>query len=283
MASIPKKTIERFLKEVSKFQQILQNAKNRDINEADTVTIVTDILCYIFGYDKYSEITGEFAIRGTYCDLAVKLDGNVKFLIEVKAIELSLKSNYIRQALDYGANLGIQWIILTNGIMWEIYQVYFEKPIRAEIVFSFNFLELNPRKIDCQEKLFLLCKEGLKKAAIDEFQEHRKIVNRFNIAAIILGETVLNTIRRELNKISLQRVEISEIDNILENEIFKRDVIDGKEAMKALNSFKRATTKKQTSQIKKSELQEQQSPEQQEQPQIKPEEADLEPSQKTPQ
>jgi len=29
----------------------------------------------LFGYDKYEEVTGEFAIRGTWCDLAIKIDG----------------------------------------------------------------------------------------------------------------------------------------------------------------------------------------------------------------
>ena len=33
------------------------------------------MLADIFGYDKYSEITSEHAIRGTYCDLATKIDG----------------------------------------------------------------------------------------------------------------------------------------------------------------------------------------------------------------
>jgi hypothetical protein len=44
--------------------------KDRDVSEADTVTIVKDLLAEVFGYDKYAELTGEFAIRGTYCDLA---------------------------------------------------------------------------------------------------------------------------------------------------------------------------------------------------------------------
>jgi hypothetical protein len=37
---------------------------------SDTVIIVTDVLAEVFGYDKYSELTAEFAISGTYCDLA---------------------------------------------------------------------------------------------------------------------------------------------------------------------------------------------------------------------
>ncbi len=37
MPSIPKKVIDRLVKQVPKFQRILKKAKDRDINEADTI------------------------------------------------------------------------------------------------------------------------------------------------------------------------------------------------------------------------------------------------------
>ena len=123
MVKIPKKVLERLIKEIGKYQRVLQTAKDRDVNESDTVTIITDMLAGIFGFDKYTEITSEQAIRGTYCDLAVKLDGKIKYLIEVKAIGLNLKENHLRQAVGYGANHGIPWVVLTNGIDWQIYKI----------------------------------------------------------------------------------------------------------------------------------------------------------------
>ena len=104
---IPKTVDERITREVRNFQKILKKAKSRDVNESDTVTIVADMLANVFGFDKYTEITSEQAIRGTYCDLAIKTDGKVKYLIEVKAIGIDLKDSHLRQALNYGANEGI--------------------------------------------------------------------------------------------------------------------------------------------------------------------------------
>lgn len=86
MSAIPKKVSERLSRGIKKFQPVLSAALSRDVNEDDTVTIVTDILSDLFGYDKYSEITSEYAIHGTYCDLAIKIDGEVRLLVEVKAI-----------------------------------------------------------------------------------------------------------------------------------------------------------------------------------------------------
>lgn len=63
MAVIPKKVIERLVAGVKQFQPILASARSRDINEADTVTIVKDMLADIFGYDKYSEVTSEQSMQ----------------------------------------------------------------------------------------------------------------------------------------------------------------------------------------------------------------------------
>lgn len=59
MANIPKKVVERFIKSVPKFQKVLQIAKDRDVNESDTVAILNDIFGDVLGYEKYLEVTSE--------------------------------------------------------------------------------------------------------------------------------------------------------------------------------------------------------------------------------
>ena len=131
MYKIPQKISNRLSQGIKSFQPILEAANSRDVNEADTVTIIIDILSDVLGYDKYHEITKEFQIRGTYCDLATKIDGKVNLLIEVKAIGIELKEQHIKQAVDYASNEGIDWVILTNGLMWMIYRVQFVKPTNS--------------------------------------------------------------------------------------------------------------------------------------------------------
>ncbi len=241
MVRIPKKVKNRFIKQVPEFQKILKDAKTHDFNEANTVPIVRDMLAAVFGFHKYTEITGEHAIRGTYCDLAI-LDGkNVRYLIEVKAIGLDLKESHLRQAVNYGANLGVQWVILTNGIAWEIYKIRFTRPVSPDLICSFNFLELNPRKREDQDRLFILCKKGLKKAAIEEFHEHVKSVNKFVIARLVLSDAIYSVICRQLKKICPGlRVQEDEIEEILVNDVLKRDVLEGEAADKAKSLVKKA-------------------------------------------
>ncbi|MBW1933646.1 MAG: type I restriction enzyme HsdR N-terminal domain-containing protein [Deltaproteobacteria bacterium] len=244
MAAIPKKVVERYVKTVSKFQRVLKIAQDRDVNEADTVSIAQDILAEVFGFDKYLEITSEYAIRGTYCDLAIKIDEKIQYLLEVKAIGLTLKASHLRQVVDYGANHGVQWVVLTNGIMWELYRIRFERPIDCDLVSSFNFLELNPRKEDDQQKLFLLSKKGLSKSIREDYYERVQSVNRFVIGAIVLSESVVNAIRRDIRKlVAGLKVDDKEIEQILINEVLKRDVIEGEEASKAASRVRRLMKK----------------------------------------
>ncbi len=231
MASIPKKVSERFIKSTSKFQKVLQIAKDRDVNESDTVSILTDILSEVLGYDKYIEITSELAIRGTYCDLAIVIDDKTHFLIEAKAIGITLKDAHMKQACDYGANHGVQWIVLTNGLEWKVYRIRFEQPINFDLVFTFDFTELNARDEKCQELLFLLSREGLAKNAREEYFDRVQSVNKYMVGNLLTSDQVLAIVRRELRKISDGiKIEQSEIEEIIRTEVLKRDIVVGDDA-----------------------------------------------------
>ena len=134
MASIPKRVEDRLVAGIKKFQPILALAKSRDVNESDTVAILNDLLAEVFGYAKYFEVTSEFSIRGTYCDLAIKLDGKLVVLIEAKSVGTELKDQHVKQAIDYAANQGVDWVVLTNGAQWRVCEVIFANPIDQELV-----------------------------------------------------------------------------------------------------------------------------------------------------
>lgn len=242
MSSIPKRVSDRLARETRKFQRILKTAIDRDINESDTVLIITDMLSRVFGYDKYTDITSEYAIRGTFCDLAVKVEGNVKYLIEVKAIGLDLRESHLRQAVGYGAQHGIQWVVLTNGVNWEIYRIKFERPVGHDLLTAFNLLDLSPRKKEDQDVLYLLCKEGLSKAVIEDYHEHVRSVNKFVIGAILQSDASLSVVRRELKRVAPGiKVDTDEIESILVGSVLKRDVLEGKPANDARLRVKRAS------------------------------------------
>jgi len=234
MPAIPIKVQDRLSAGVKRFQPVLTSAKSRDVNESDTVTIIVDMLADVFGYDKYSEITSEYVIRGTFVDLAIKLDGKAQMLIEVKAIGLDLKDAYVKQAVDYGANEGIEWIILTNGIAWHVYKVSFGKPLGFDVVLQIDLTRLNPKVYSDLENLYLLTKEGLGKSLLGDYHTQRQALSRFFIGAITLSDPVLDVIRRELRKISPDvKIDNEQIKAVLVQEIVKREVMEGEKAEEA--------------------------------------------------
>lgn len=240
MPSVPTRVADRLAAGLRRFQPILGSAKSRDINESDTVVIVADILSEVFGYDKYTEITSECSIRGTWCDLGIKIDGKYLFLIEVKAVGLELKDAHAKQAVDYSANQGTDWVLLTNGDIWRVYKVTFGKPISNELVLELTLSSLNPKRAADLELIYHLTKEGWAKSAIDEFHSQRQALSRYSLAALMLSQPVLDVMRRELRRLVPDvRIETDQIRDELMTEVLKRDVIEGERAQEAAKRLAR--------------------------------------------
>lgn len=241
MTKIPAKVQVRLVSGLKKFQAIVTAAKARDINESDTVVIITDMLSELFGYDKYSEITSEQAVKKTWCDLAIKIDGKVRFIIEVKSAALDLKTDHIRQSVDYGSNAGVDWIILTNSNSWKVFKIIFGKPVGHEIVYEFDLTQLNPKKDSDIELLYYVCKESLGKSVLEDYHTQKQTFSRFSVAQLIISEPVVDTMRKTLRKLCPEvKVSNEEIVELIEKEVLKREVIEGEKAEEAKKKVAKA-------------------------------------------
>ena len=240
--AVSKKVVDRISTQLKKFQSILTDARDRDISESDTVVIIADMLSDLLGYRKYTEITTEFAIRGTYVDLAVKVDNNVRFLLEAKAINVVLKDHHVKQAIDYGANHGIEWVALTNGIVWQVYKIHFCQPIDKSLVFEIDLLQSNPKNQHLLECFGNLSREGFTQSSIAAFSQQRQATSKFSIAALLTSEGMITALKKELRKISPAiKVEDDYLKSVLQNDVLKRETVDGEEAKQAADFLKKAT------------------------------------------
>ncbi len=244
MPPVPSKVAERIAAGIKRFQPIIASAKSRDVGESDTVIIVTDMLSEVFGYDKYSEITSETSIRGTWCDLAIKLDGTIEFLIEVKAIGSELKDAHTKQAVDYSANQGTDWVILTNAEIWRIYKVTFAKPISHELVLELNISQMNPKKSSDIDLLYHVTREGWLRSALGDFHTQQQALSRFFLGAIVLSNPVLEIVRRELRRFSPDvKINPEQIKAVLTQEVLKREVVEGEKADEARKKHAKAASR----------------------------------------
>lgn len=237
MITINQKTKERFIKGVKKYKKVLEKASIADINESDTVTIITDIMENVFGYEKFENITSEYAIKKTFCDLAVKVEGNVKYLIECKAIGLSLKNDFIRQATNYAANEGVEYVVLTNGIHWQVYNIEFSQPIENKLLAEFNFFDLSIKNAGDLELLYFLSIEANKKNSkytLHDLKEQKSIMNKFVIGQLLKDESISECVRKQLRKICPDlKITREDISKIINAEILKREIVEGEDAEEA--------------------------------------------------
>lgn len=242
---ISKRFVDRARPALRKYQRILESAKARDVGESDTMVIVGDILTDVLGYDKYQEITTEFAVRSTFCDLAVRVSGELRYLIEVKSIGTDLKENHLRQACDYAANQGVEWVLLTNGARWQAHRMRFEQPIQNDLVFSVDLLDPATRPNDLLEMFFLISREAGSGAEIDRYYRGKEATSRYVIAQLALSEVVLDPLRRQLKKMFPGvRVTSEALATLLRNEVIKRDALEGEKATIAGRLVRRAMKKR---------------------------------------
>lgn len=241
MAKLPKRFTDRVASRLKAYQTVVLSHRSRDVSEADTVTVVKDVLADVFGYDKYTELTSEQQIRGTFCDLAVQIDGKVRFLIEVKSAGSSLSEAHIRQAVNYGAHHGIEWIILTNAVEWRFYKVSFGQPISWDEVTRLCLPDLSARNQNDLERMFLLAREGLPVDAISAFHQHQQMVNQYTVAQLLQSPPALAFLRKELRRL-FPDIKVGEADlaDILANSVLKREVVDGDKVEDAKTRIKKA-------------------------------------------
>jgi Type I restriction enzyme R protein N terminus (HSDR_N) len=244
MLKIPRKVLDRFAESLKKYQSVATSHKSRDVSEADTVTLVKDILADVFGYDKYTELTSEYQIRGTYCDLAVQIGGDIKYLVEVKAAGVELNEGHLRQVLQYGASKGVAWIVLTNAIDWRLYKIKFGQPIEHDEVSSFSLLSINLKNEDDLRRMFLLSYEGSTSDAMKVFHDHTQLLNKYTVSQVLVMDSVVAIVRRELRRLFPDlKVDIEQITDLMNNEILKREVIDGDKPREAQQRVKKALQK----------------------------------------
>ena len=238
---VPETVKKRLTEQVPLYQKVLKQkleiSKNKKEHERNTVTIVVDMLNEVFGFNKRNEITQEYTIRKEFCDVAVKIKGKVRYLVEVKAIGKTLRKDYIKQAVDYGANAGIEWVVLTNGVDWQVYRIVLESKeppkLAHEQVCALNFLDMKAKNPKHQETLFMLCRQGVNKpkALFEELYEHQQVVNKHTIAALMMDEEVHKIIARELKKLGQNaKPDKEEIAKIIKQIIMPGLVADEKTA-----------------------------------------------------
>lgn len=199
---------------IKKFSKIIEIASTRNMNESDTSNIINDLLWEVLWYDKFFDVTTEYKIKGQYADYGVKIDDRLAFLIEVKAVWVTLNDNHIFQASSYASTEWVEWVILTNLKEWNIYHLSFWSRIDQELVLSFNFPE-EAKSSKFIDKLSCIHKEAFKKWYLKNLWNQRVAMSGNNFKKVLTSQAVVKVIQRELSKASGIKIGENDISNMI--------------------------------------------------------------------
>ncbi|HEX3716358.1 MAG TPA: type I restriction enzyme HsdR N-terminal domain-containing protein [Verrucomicrobiae bacterium] len=184
--------------DLRKYLPFLLKAKSDNLNEADTSQRVSKVLESVLGYDPMTEISREVEIRSKYVDLAVKLDGVVKFYVEIKSAGTPLKDRHIEQCERYAAETNLHWVLLTNGVDWNLYHLTFDEGIEYDLAFSVTLADELLAKDS--ELLGLLHKTSIKTGELEAFWEHWTALSPASIGKALFTEDTMLLMRREIRR-----------------------------------------------------------------------------------
>lgn len=211
---------------IRKFAKPLQELVSRDANEGDTRLLVTDMLCYGLGYDKFEDLTTEYAVRGEFADYGVRIDKQLVAFIEVKRAAQKLSPKHLRQVETYAVKEGLEWIILTNGQVWQAYHVAAAtgQPVATHLAFEVDLLndEAPSKKT---EGLFYLHRDALKRGLIDDLWRRKAATSATALSAVMLSGPVLDAARKEIRRQSGYNPEPDELARIIRTEVVRPELL----------------------------------------------------------
>jgi hypothetical protein len=210
---------------IRKFSKPLADLHARDANEGDTRLLVTDFLCEGLGYDKYSDLTTEYQVKGEFADYGIRIDKDLVAFIEVKRVTAKLSARHLRQVEMYAVNEGVEWLILTNGAAWQVYHVTGGLPIVIDLAIDIDLLSADkgPHKAN---QLFYLTRESFKRRQIDELWKARRATSPTSLGQIVTSAPVITAIRKELRRATGHGVEDEEVVRLLRETVLRPDAIE---------------------------------------------------------
>ena len=236
----------------SKTQKLLSGIKEyrkqffaKDIQELDesgTRIMVNHILTDLLGYRSLEEIKTEYMIKGTYADYVVQIDGDRHFLVEVKALSLALSNKHLRQAIEYAANEGVEWVVLTNGRILQLYKVIFAQPIDSKMVFQINLSSPETAK-GCLECLQFLHRDSVVKKGLNQLWNNFIATEKTTLASLVLSKPGIAFLSKQIRSkfksrfdekviIEAARRMVSEPVNLEEVKVMRSSPVKGRKKVK---------------------------------------------------
>jgi len=208
---------------IRKFGRPLADLIARDANEGDTRLLITDFLCEGLGFDKYEDLTTEYQVKGEFADFGIRIDKQLVAFIEVKRCTQKLGARHLRQVQSYAVNEGVEWMILTNGQVWQVWHLTGGLPVQLDLALEVDLLS-DGSLATKTEQLFHLSKDALKRHLLEELWRAKSATSARSLATVLGSEVVLEAIRKELRRRTSYNCETAQIKRVLVDEVLRPEL-----------------------------------------------------------
>ena len=165
-------------KRIEELQTQLKKHRRANLKELPTRTIFIDSLLGALGWDVRDpdEVELEYpTIDGKSVDYALKINREPVILLEAKALDDPLDDvKAITQVVGYATNAGIDWCVLTNGILYKVYRSSEKVPAPDKLLFEVSIDPENTSEQSSEQitlHLSRLSKVSMANGVLDELGE----------------------------------------------------------------------------------------------------------------
>jgi hypothetical protein len=94
-------------------------------------------------------------------------------------------------------NEGVEWVVLTNGRILQLYKVIFAQPIDAKFVFEINLSTAETAK-ECLECLKYLHRDAIPKKGLNQLWNNFIATEKTTIASILLSKPGISFLSKQI-------------------------------------------------------------------------------------
>ncbi|MFA6474731.1 MAG: type I restriction enzyme HsdR N-terminal domain-containing protein [Patescibacteria group bacterium] len=190
---------DQIAKRLKEYAKRYLSKKYETLDESATRLMINSFLTEVLGYAELDEIKTEYQINNTYADYIIQVQRKKYIIVEVKAIQIDLSDKHIYQSINYAANEGVDWVLLTNGRVFSLYRVVFKKPITHKRICSFDLKDKAQLKQSI-EYFAMMTKRSMLKNELDDFWLRFQALEPNNLCKYLYSTEVGNLLRRALKK-----------------------------------------------------------------------------------
>lgn len=213
--------MDKLCQKIEEIRGKLESLQRHTLNETSTRTIIIDPLLETLGWDirDPDEVQLEYpTVDGKSVDYALTINKKTVLLVEAKALCDPLTDvKAITQVVGYAANDGVEWCVLTNGIVWKVYRSVEKCPAPDKLMFE---VSLDPRESEgisteqVAKQMWRFSRDEMAKGTLDALGEQTftdsKVEKALDALMSDAPRALLNLIKKITNDENLRPQKIKE-------------------------------------------------------------------------